>query len=174
MEEYIVQMHLNYKCKAVVLLDADKEGKAAKKAIEEAKEKYKKKSFRLKPLLLKPTEDMKVANHKINNCIIITVEHLLSYNFWKKIKEKGWVEEKSKTEILDMFGNILDIKKSLDTVIDEIIENKDMKDTIIYLMPKDEKKDKILKLAQSEVENDNVSIIEGFRNTVLELEKELG
>lgn len=170
----VAWMHLNYKCKAVVLLDADKEGKAAKKTIEEAKEKYKKKSFRLKPLLLKPTEDMKVVNHKINNGIIITVEHLLSYDFWKIIKEKGWVEEKSKTEILDMFGNILDIRKPLDTVIDEIIENKDMKDTIIYLMPKDEKKDKILKLAQSEVESGNVSIIEGFRNTILELEKELG
>lgn len=62
----------------------------------------------------------------------------------------------------------------LDTVIDEIIGNKDMKDTVIYLMPKDEKKDKILKLAQSEVESGNISIIEGFRNTVLELEKELG
>lgn len=68
----------------------------------------------------------------------------------------------------------MDIKKSLDTVIDEIIDNKDMKDTVIYLMPKDEKKDKILKLAQSEVESGNISIIEGFRNTVLELEKELG
>lgn len=170
----IAWMHLNHRCKAVVLLDADKEGKEAKKAINEAKDKYKKKNFRLKALLLKPTEDMKVANHKINNSIIITVEHLLSYDFWKKIKEKGWVEEKSKTEILDMFGNVLDIKKSLDAVIDEIIDNKDMKDTVIYLMPKDEKKDKILKLAQSEVESGNISIIEGFRNTVLELEKEFG
>jgi len=170
----IAWMHLNYKCKAVVLLDADKEGKEAKKAINEAKDKYKKKNFKLKSLLLKPTEDMKVVNHKINNSIIITVEHLLSYGFWKKIKDKGWVEEKSKAEILEMFGNVLDIKKSLDAVIDEIIDNKDMKDTVIYLMPKDEKKDRILKLAQSEVESGNISIIEGFRNTILELEKELG
>ena len=28
-----------------------------------------------------------------------------------------------------MFGNVFDMKKSLDTVIDEIIDNKDMKDT---------------------------------------------
>lgn len=168
----IAWMHLNYKCRAVILLDADKEGKSAKRAINEAKEKYKKKNFRLKPLLLKPTEDMKTVNHKINNSIIITVEHLLSYDFWKKIKEKGWVEEKNKTEILDMFENVFDIKKSLDTVIDEIIDNKDMKDTVISLMPKDEKKENILKLAQVEVERGNVSVIEGFRNTVLELEKE--
>lgn len=40
-------------------------------------------------------------------------------------------------------------------------------------MPKDEKKDKIFKLAQSEVESGDISVIEGFRNTILELEKEL-
>lgn len=168
----IAWMHLNYKCKAVVLLDADKEGKMAKRAINEAKDKYKKKNFRLKPLLLNPTEDMKIVNHKINNSIIITVEHLLSYDFWKEIKAKGWVEEKNKTEMLAMFEKVFDIKKSLDTVIDEIIDNKDMKDTVISLMPKDEKKENILKLAQVEVERGNVSVIEGFRNTVLELEKE--
>lgn len=170
----IAWMHLNYASRAVVLLDFDKEGKAAKKAINEAKDQYKKKIFKLKTLLLEPTEDMKVVNHRIKNSIIITVEHLLSYDFWRKMKENGWVEEKNKTEILDMFGNVLDIKKSLDSVIDEIIDNKEMKETVIYLMPKDTKKDKILKLAQSEVESGNTSVIEGFKNTVLELEKEFG
>lgn len=72
-----------------------------------------------------------------------------------------------------IFKNVLDIKKSLDSIIDESVNNKDMKDTIIYLMPKDEKKDKILKLAQSEVKNGNISVIEGFRNTIIQLEKEL-
>lgn len=170
----IAWMHLNYANKAVFLLDSDKEGKDAKKAINDAKDKYKKKSFKLKALLLEPTEDMKAANYKIKNSLIITVEHLLSYDFWKIMKEKGWVEEKSRTEILDMFGNVLDIKKSLDSVIDELIDNKEMKETVIYLMPKDAKKDKILKLVQSKVDSGNTSVIEGFRNTVLELEKELG
>ena len=39
-------------------------------------------------------------------------------------------------------------------------------------MPKDDKKDRILKLAQNEVEKGNISVIEGFRNTVIELENE--
>lgn len=125
-----------------------------------------------KALLLQPTEDMKIVNHKIKNSIIITVEHLLSYEFWEKIKGNDWVEEKNRTEILNMFENVMDIRKSLDSVIDELINNKDMKETIIYLMPKDDKKDKILKLVQSEVENGNVSVIEGFSNTILELEKQ--
>lgn len=124
-------------------------------------------------MLLQPTDDMKVVNNKIKNSVVITVEHLLSYDFWKKMREKGWVEEKSTIEISDIFKNVLDIKKSLDSIIDESVNNKDMKDTIIYLMPKDEKKDKILKLAQSEVKNGNISVIEGFRNTIIQLEKEL-
>lgn len=168
----IAWMHLNYKSKAVFLLDADKEGKDARKDINEAKEKYKKRTCKLKALLLKPTEDMKGVNHKINNAVIITVEHLLSYEFWKKIKEKGWTEEKSKVEILNMFGNVVDIKKSIDSIIDELVDNEDMKDTVIYLMPKDDKKDKILKLVQKEVENGNISVLDGFQNTISELEKE--
>lgn len=169
----IAWMHLNYTNRAVILLDADKEGKDAKKAISVAKDTYKKKKFKLSPMLLQPTDDMKVVNNKIKNSVVITVEHLLSYDFWKKMREKGWVEEKSTIEISDIFKNVLDIKKSLDSIIDESVNNKDMKDTIIYLMPKDEKKDKILKLAQSEVKNGNISVIEGFRNTIIQLEKEL-
>ncbi len=168
----IAWMHLNYKSKAVFLLDADKEGNDAKKSINDAREKYKKRTYKLKALLLKPTEDMKIVNRKINNAVIITIEHLLSYDFWKKINAKGWTEEKSKAEILNMFGNVVDIKKSLDSVIDELIDNVDMKDTVIYLMPKDDKKDKILKLVQKDVENGDISVIDGFRNTILELEKE--
>ena len=138
----IAWMHMNYKSKAVFLLDADKEGKEAKKSIKEANEKYKKKNYKLKALLLKPTEDMKVVNRKINNAVIITIEHLLSYDFWKMIKAKGWTEDKNKDEILSMFGNVMDIKKSLDSVIDELIDNTDMKDTVIYLKPNDDKREK--------------------------------
>ncbi len=99
-------MNLNYKSKAVFLLDSDKEGKKAKSAINEAKEKYRKKNCKLKALLLQPTEDMK--------------------------------------------------------------------DTVIYLMPKDSKKDKILKLVQQKIGNGDASIMEGFQNTIIELEKEFG
>ena len=44
----IVWMHLNYKSKAVILLDADKEGIEAKRLINEARDKYKKKNYKLK------------------------------------------------------------------------------------------------------------------------------
>lgn len=127
---------------------------------------------KIKTLVLEPTEDMKCVNYKIKNAVIITIEHLLSYDFWKKIKEKGWTEEKSSKEILSMFEKVVDIKKPLDSVIDEMVDNVDMRETIIYLMPKDDKKENILKLVQKEVENGNTSIIEGFKNTILELEKE--
>lgn len=168
----IAWMHMNYKSKAVFLMDADKEGNEAKKRINDEKERYKKRAYKIKALVLKPTEDMKAVDYKIKNALIITIEHLLSYDFWKKIKEKGWTEEKNSAEILSMFEKAVDIKKPLDSVIDEMVGNVDMKETIIYLMPKDDKKENILKLVQKEVENGDTSIIDGFKNTILELEKE--
>ena len=39
-------------------------------------------------------------------------------------------------------------------------------------MPKDDKKEKILKLVQNEDKKGNISVIEGFRNTVIDLENE--
>lgn len=144
----------------------------AKRKIDEAKEQYKKKKFKLKPLLLLPTDDMKSVNRKINNSITVTVEHLLSYEFWKKIKQKGWVKEKKTSEIIKIFENVMDMKKSTDSLIDEIVDNSEMKETVICLMPKDEKKDRILKLAQNEIQQGNNSVVEGFCNTIMELEKE--
>jgi len=74
--------------------------------------------------------------------------------------------------MLEMFEKVVDMNKALDSLIEELIDNRDIKDTIIYLKPKDEKKDNILKLVQVEVEKGNISVLEGFRNTVSMLEEE--
>lgn len=170
----VAWMHLNYTNKAIVLLDADETGAEAKAAINVAKEKYKKKTYKLKPLLLVPTEEMKIINHKIKKSIIITVEHLLSCDAWNVMKQRGWAQYRSSTELFNMFGNVLDTRKSLDYVIDELVDDEDLKETIVYWKPRDDKKRQILKFVQSEVGKGNISMIEGFRNTIIELEKEFG
>lgn len=168
----IAWMHLNYTKKAIFLLDADQAGKNARDKIKEAKEKFRKKKFKLKPLFLQPTDDMKVVNDKINNSLTITIEHLLSYDFWLQLQKYGLVEERSDKEVLEIFKNVLEISKSLEKTIDDILDNKKMRDTIIYLKPKDDKKNKIFKLANNEVKNGNVSVIEGLKNTIAQFEKE--
>lgn len=167
----IAWMHLNYNSKAVVVLDADKEGVDAKKAINDAKKQIKK-NYKLKAVLLQTTEDVKSVNQRINNAIPFTVEHLLSYECWRSMKENNWVEERKQNEMFSVFRNVMDMTKSLNYIMDEMVDNKDLKETIISYIPKDEKKSQILKYVKREVDFGNISVLEGFRNTISMLEKE--
>ena len=167
----IAWMHLNYSSKAVVLLDSDKEGKRAQRDINEVKQNVKK-NHALKAILLQPTEDVKKVNQKIGNAIDFTIEHLLSYEFWQQIQMKNWVEERKDNELFSVFGNVINKEKSLSCIIEEVINNKALQDTVIYYIPKNEKKSQILNLVRSEVEAGNSSVLEGFRNTISKLEKE--
>lgn len=167
----VAWMHLNYNSKAVVLLDADKEGVDAKKAINDAKKQIKK-NYKLKAVLLQMTEDVKSVNQRINNAIPFTVEHLLSYECWRSMKENNWVEERKQNEMFGIFSNVMDMTKSLNYIMDEMVDNKDLKETIISYIPKDEKKSQILKFVKREVDFGNISVLEGFRNTISMLEKE--
>lgn len=169
----VAWMHLNYNNKLVVLLDADKEGIEALKAINNKKTEIKK-NYKLKAALLQPTEDVKMVNRKINNAISFTVEHLLSYECWEKIKENNWAEERKQNEIISMFENVMDRTKSLNCIIEEMIDNKKLKETIIAYVPRDEKKGQILNSVINEVKNGNYSVLQGFKNTISMLEKEFG
>ena len=122
--------------------------------------------------MLKPTEDVKVVNDKINNSITFMVEHLLSYECWRHLKNNNWVEERKQTEMFNMFNNVMDKTKSLNSTIKELVENEDLRETIISYIPKDEKKKQILKFVGREVASGNVSILQGFQNTINMLEKE--
>lgn len=167
----IAWMHLNYNSKAVVLLDADKEGIDAKKTINDEKKKINR-NYKLKAVILQATEDIKSVNRRINNAVAFTVEHLLSYECWRRIKENNWAEERKQDEMFDIFNNVMDMTKALSRIIDEVVDNKDLKETIISYIPKDEKKSQILNFVRREVETGNISVLEGFKNTIDILEKE--
>lgn len=167
----IAWMHLNYNSKAVVLFDADKEGIKAKKTINGEKKNIKR-NYKLGVVLLQATEDIKRVNNKINNAISFTVEHLLSYECWKSIKENNWAEERKQNELFDTFSNVMDMTKALTCIIDELVDDRDLKETIISYVPKDEKKGQILSFVKREVNRGNISVLEGFRNTIKMLEKE--
>lgn len=163
-------MHFNYKSKAAILLDCDKAGNDAKKKIENAKKEFQKKSFKLKVIQIQPTEDMKIVQAKIQKSLIFEIEHLLSYDFWKKLQQKSWVEVKEVNELVLVYGHLMTRDNSLDTIIEDVVENEALKQTIIYWNPKDSKKDKIYEYAeQCCMESDE--IFRGFSNTIRKLEK---
>ena len=169
----IAWMHLNYKSKAIFLLDNDKAGIDAKKKIKAAKEQYQKKSFALEVKTLCPTEDMKKINSKIKNSIYYEIEHLLSYEFWDKLKKYNWVIYKENEELIEVYNKVMTKDKSIDTIIDQIVDDKNMKETILYWNPKEDKKNQIVKNVFREVEQGNLTILEGFQNTIIDLEKEI-
>ncbi len=122
--------------------------------------------------MLQATDDLKIVNHKINNTISFTVEHLLSYDSWKNIKRNNWIGERKQNEMFGMFSNVVNMSKSLNCVIDEVVDNKDLKETIVRYVPKDGKKNQILNYIKHEVKAGNTSVLDGFRNTITVLEKE--
>ena len=132
----------------------------------------KNRNYKLKAVILQATEDIKSVNRRINNAVAFTVEHLLSYECWTRIKENNWAEERKQNEMFDIFNNVMDMTKALSCIIDEVVDNKDLKETIISYIPKDEKKSQILNFVRREVETGNISVLEGFKNTIDILEKE--
>ena len=154
------------------LFDMDEAGKDAQRAVKEAIAKYNKKKFKVKPLLLQPTDDMKKISAMIKNYIPFTIEHLLSIDAWQYMRAKNWVIDRTSKELLAIFGGLLGNNKSIDDVIEEQIDDTAIKDTIVRKRPDDTKKDKILKWVQNELANKRIDVIDGFCNTISELEKE--
>lgn len=167
----IVWIHMNYTNKAVFLFDADKTGRDSQKAVNDIIKSYNKKNAKIKAMLLVPTDEMKVINKRINAALNFSVEHLLAYDLWDKIIEKGWVTPIDCHEIIATFKNVFDAEASLNEIIRTYVNNPRMEKTILKYSP--DKKDKILKLVRSEVDGGNKTVLEGFKNTITELEKYL-
>lgn len=168
----IAWMHMNYKSKAIVLLDADKAGADAKKKIEAEKKNIKSKKYQLKVMQLCPTEDFKIVDKKINNSFDFTIEHLLSYDVWKVFRENQWIKEREKREIIEIFHKVTDLSQSVESIIDENVSNKDLKEYIIYCVPKDEKKQQMIDYVTEEVKKGKGYVMNGFINTIRKLEQE--
>lgn len=81
------------------------------------KKSFKKKSFKLKVIQIQPTEDMKIVQAKIQKSLIFEIEHLLSYDFWKKLQQKNWVEVKEVNELVLVYGHLMTRDNSLDKLL---------------------------------------------------------
>lgn len=166
-------MHMNYKSSAIFLFDCDKAGKEAKDKLNGNKKLYSKKSKNVFADFIQPTDDIKSLNHKINNSLSYEIEHLLSYDFWQTIKLNNWAKYKSDDEMINDFFGKITIDKTVNDVIEELVDNEEMKDTIIYWNPKDSKKNNILNAVKSAVDDGETDVISSFENTVKFIEQKL-
>lgn len=86
-----------------------------------------------------------------------------------KIKKYHWADYKEKEEMIDVYNKVITMDKSIDAITD----NKNMKETVLYWNPKEDKKNQIMREVCKEVEQGNLAILDGFKNTISDLEKEI-
>lgn len=165
--------YVGFKSKLYVLFDKDKAGKKAKEEIELDFESEIKK---FKSQYLEPSDEiisvMAITKNKCN--MIFEVEHLLSIDFWEQLISKGYTTERDCDELLYMFNSCMTKEKTVTNVIEELISDKRIRDTIIKLNPHKDKKTDIADLAEKLYKQDkeeNMSIFSGFSRTVKKLEE---
>lgn len=117
------------------------------------------------------TEDMKLScGSKI--IPIVEVEHFLSSDFWKLLESKGYVEEKSYSELQELFRHFLSKDKSLNDIMREENTKIGCDSFFNEFNPRDDKKQQIYNLAISEFNsNENSRVFEGLEPTVRKLEE---
>ncbi len=161
-------IYSGFKSKLFILLNKDDAGRKAKNLIEES-ELYRAKQNSVSMRI----QHIQPSNEIISLCgkhidMRYEIEHLLSIEFWEKLKVQGWVEPRSDKDLQAMFAGLLPRSKTLDNVIDELVDDVQVRDTILTLSPKDEKKTAIAALLQNEP---NLSdTVKGFEKTIQKIE----
>lgn len=153
-------------------MDKDKAAIKAKADLEESAE-YRGKtgSVLINIQHLVPSDEFKsLFSKKVN--LYYEVEHLLSIDFWKKLMDLKYTEQRGSEELYEAFVSFGDINKPITTTIAELIDNQDMVNTIVMNNPNGDKKIQISNLALKELEdNPETDIFEGFIPTIKKLEK---
>lgn len=88
---------------------------------------------------------------------------------WEEWKAQDLVSPRSEDEIRAMFQGLIPRDKSLDSVIDELIVEPSIRDTILSFEPKKLKKRMVSCLRENH-ENDTEAFI-GFKRTIETIEK---
>lgn len=156
------------KSKTYALFDSDSAGKTAHCELENNQ--VFKESKNNKARILKPNETIKDL---LKKGIIIgyEIEHLLSVSFWEKMVSHGYVQERSAIELNEIFARYIEKDKSFTEICREVINSDDIRNTIVYYNPNDDKKDKIFKLLESLGREEQIEAYLGFQNVIDDLEK---
>lgn len=153
--------------KLFVLFDKDAAGTKAKAELETNEAfKHKKSSVQISTQFLQPSDEiLKIISKNI--AFQFEIEHLLSIDFWKTLKLKNYVIARDFAELSLMFQARLCREKTLDNIIDDTVDDVDLRDTIVTFNPLDEKKEQIKNLVEKEIEaNPDSSAVNGFKKTI--------
>ena len=152
-----------------ILLDHDSAGIDARNEIING-EAYKSRqhSLSMKIANIQPSDPVITLYHqKIK--FLFEIEHLCAAPVWELWKSQGLVTLRDDSEIRNMFDGLIPRDKSLDNVIDELVDNIGVRDTILTFEPKKLKKKQMVACLKSHFYED-ASMFSGFERTIKDIE----
>ena len=162
-------IYSRFKSKLLILFDKDLAGIEAKKKIDESPEnKAKMNSSNMRTRCIEPSDPIiSIIQKHIE--IHFEIEHLFSINFWKKMKQKGYAVKRDDKQLQQMFISLIPSDRTLQAVMEELIPDSAIRDTILCYEPMKTNKKKILSLLQQET--DKKAATEGFVRTIQKIEE---
>ena len=162
-------LYSGFRSKMYILLDNDSAGNKARHEIVNG-EAYKTRhqSLSMKISLIQPSDAIiSLFSQKIKP--IYEIEHLCSSEVWEMWKSKNLVSLRSDDEIRNMFDGLVPRDKSLDCVIDELVSDISIRDTILTFEPQKLKKKQMVSCLREHFSN-NATAFTGFEKTIQDIE----
>lgn len=162
-------IYSGFRNKMYILLDKDCAGiKARDEIVNGEAYKTRHQSLSMKIANIQPSEEI-IRLHKEHINFLYEIEHLCSVKVWKGWKERGLVTVREDVEMRSMFEKLIPRDKSLDNVIDELVENIEVRDTILTFEPKKLKKKQMVTYLKENFGED-IEAFSGFARTITDIE----
>lgn len=166
-------LYSGFRSKLCILLDKDAAGITARQNIIDS-EAYKSRhqNVAMKVINISPSaEIISLYQKRIN--VPFEIEHLCSAAVWEKWKIDELVTLRSDAEMRDMFNGLIPRDKSLDNIIDDLVEDISIRDTILSFEPKKLKKKSMVSVLRDNFSAD-ATAFSGFERTIQEIEAWFG
>lgn len=162
-------IYSSFRSKLYILLDNDEAGILARNEIVNG-EAYKTRhdSIAMKVSIIKPSENIiQLYGKKIKPQF--EIEHLCSPEVWEGWKTSGLVSVRSDKEMHNMFDGLVPRDKTLDNVIDDLIEDISIRDTILTFEPKQLHKKQMVAYLKANFKENSLAF-SGFARTISDIE----
>lgn len=162
-------IYSGFRSKMYILLDKDCAGvKARDEIVNGEAYKTRHQSLSMRIANIQPSEDI-IKLHKEHINFFYEIEHLCSTKVWEGWKEQELVTVREDAEMRSMFEKLIPRDKSLDNVIDDLVKNIEVRDTILTFEPKKLKKKQMVTYLKEHFGED-VEAFSGFARTITDIE----
>lgn len=163
-------IYSGFRSKLYLLLDKDAAGIEARDEIING-EAYKSRqnSLTMRIAHIQPSEDI-IQLHKDGiHKMPFEIEHLCSTEVWEKWKECGLVALRSDQEMQKMFSGLVPRNKTLDSVIEDLVKDVAIRETILMFEPGDLKKKRMVSCLKENFK-EKADTFWGFARTISDIE----